>query len=60
MGMSENDWNEFAGLLSKIMAIPGTWNDKRNELVARSLEFDFNTNLGELVDWFEGTVPDEK
>lgn len=56
--MTGHEWEQFFALLSAITDAPGTWQQKKAELVQRAISLDAIGELVELVVWFGGEIID--
>lgn len=50
--MSEKDWEQFGELLQKIVAMEGTWQEKKEILNIKAKEFAFEVKLDEVICWY--------
>ena len=51
--MTEQDWDQFFGLVDKIVDIRGPWLNKAELIKRKANEFGAETGLNELLAWFE-------
>lgn len=49
--MNDKQWEILGDLLGRIAHLEGTWEDKRDELLAAAVKFGFRDNLVEIATW---------
>ena len=50
--MTEKKWDDFAELLTAIMDMEGTWQEKKEELLHQMKQRDAEAALSEVTGWF--------
>ena len=51
--MNDRDWEKFFALLEKIINIPGSWQEKRDEVRSSAESEGCVNNLDEFLSWFQ-------